>query len=43
MGLISDGDTWMEMMESRDLTSHTYDEKTADDILERIITLYFPC
>jgi nucleotidyltransferase substrate binding protein (TIGR01987 family) len=42
MGLISDGETWMEMLGSRNLTSHTYDEKTADDILEKIITLYFP-
>jgi nucleotidyltransferase substrate binding protein (TIGR01987 family) len=42
MDLISDGETWMEMLESRNLTSNTYDEKTADDILEKIITLYFP-
>jgi nucleotidyltransferase substrate binding protein (TIGR01987 family) len=42
MGLISDGDTWMNMLESRNITAHTYDEKTADDILEKIIREYYP-
>lgn len=42
MDLVSDGDTWMEMLESRNITSHTYDEKTADDILEKIVTKYYP-
>jgi len=42
MGLISDGDTWMNMLESRNITAHTYDEKTADDILEKIIRDYYP-
>jgi len=27
-GLIEDGDIWMEMLERRNLLSHTYDEKT---------------
>lgn len=35
-GLIEDGDVWMRMIESRNLTTHTYDEKTVEDILERI-------
>ena len=42
MDLISDGETWMNMLESRNITAHTYDEKTADDILEKIITKYYP-
>jgi nucleotidyltransferase substrate binding protein (TIGR01987 family) len=27
-GLIEDGETWMEMLERRNLLSHTYDEKS---------------
>ncbi len=42
MDLISDGETWMEMLESRNITAHSYDEKTADDILEKIVTKYYP-
>jgi len=42
INLISDGETWMEMLEARNITAHTYDEKTADDILEKIVTKYFP-
>jgi len=42
MDPISDGETWMNMLESRNITAHTYDEKTADDILEKIITKYYP-
>ncbi len=26
-GLIEDGDTWLQMVKSRNLTSHTYNEK----------------
>src|SRR5690554_4206667 len=31
--LIEDGDAWMEMVQSRNLTSHTYNEGTADEII----------
>lgn len=41
LGLIEDGQSWMEMIKSRNLTSHTYDEATADEILEMIKTEYF--
>lgn len=41
LGLIEDGQSWMEMIKSRNLTSHTYDETTADEILEMIKTEYF--
>ncbi|MFN8945641.1 MAG: nucleotidyltransferase substrate binding protein [Pseudobdellovibrionaceae bacterium] len=40
--LISKGDSWMEMIKSRNLTSHTYNKKIADDIVSKIITLYAP-
>lgn len=41
VGLITDGDTWMEMVKSRSATSHTYDESTANEITEAIRGSYF--
>lgn len=41
-GLIENGETWMEMIKSRVLTSHTYNEDVADDISRKIVTLYYP-
>lgn len=40
-GLITDGKGWMQMHRSRNLTSHTYDEDTADEIVEQIRGRYF--
>ena len=40
-GLIENGETWMEMIKSRVLTSHTYNEDIANDIANRIVTLYY--
>lgn len=40
--LIEDGETWMEMVKSRVLTSHTYNEDVADEISNKIVTLYYP-
>lgn len=31
--LIEDGDVWMEMVQSRNLASYTYNEDTADEII----------
>ena len=42
LGLISDGKTWMAMIDSRNLTSHTDDEETVENILEQIAGEYFP-
>ena len=41
-GLITDGEGWMEMIKSRNQTSHTYNQLIADEIVEKIINLYFP-
>lgn len=38
--LISDGEAWMDMLQSRNRTSHTYDEDTAREIVDAIITKY---
>lgn len=40
-GLILDGTVWMEMIKSRNLTSHTYNEKVAEDIVMKITNNYF--
>src|ERR1035441_7310461 len=40
-GLIIHGDTWMQMLKDRNRTSHTYNEKTADEIAENILIYYF--
>lgn len=40
--LISDGEAWMDMIKSRNKSSHTYNEETANDILTAIINTYFP-
>ena len=39
-GLIQDGKEWMKMIETRQRTSHTYNQETADDIAELIIDSY---
>jgi len=39
--LILDGDAWMEMIKSRNQTSHTYNKSTADQIVDSILSSYF--
>ncbi|WP_221394681.1 nucleotidyltransferase substrate binding protein [Dyadobacter sp. NIV53] len=39
-GVITDGEGWMDMIRSRNLTSHTYNEATADEIVFKIINIY---
>ncbi|RME51040.1 MAG: nucleotidyltransferase [Caldilineae bacterium] len=40
-GLIEAGEVWMDMIRSRNLTSHTYDEATAAQIASAIRNTYF--
>lgn len=40
-GLIENGEIWMNMIQSRNLTSHTYDEATASRIVSAILNAYF--
>ena len=42
MDIISDGEIWMSMIKSRNDTSHTYNEETAEDIYNKIISEYYP-
>jgi nucleotidyltransferase substrate binding protein (TIGR01987 family) len=39
--LIENGEAWMNMIQSRNLTSHTYDEVVAAEIASAIRTTYF--
>jgi len=39
-GLIENGEVWMKMIESRNLTSHTYNEETATEIVNSVIHSY---
>jgi nucleotidyltransferase substrate binding protein (TIGR01987 family) len=40
-GLVENGEAWMDMITSRNLTSHTYDEPTAANIAAAILGRYF--
>lgn len=40
LNLISDGHLWMDMIASRNKTSHTYNEETANEIFTKIINDY---
>lgn len=39
-GLIADGEGWMEMIKSRNQSSHTYNESVANEIVEGILGGY---
>ncbi len=41
-GLVENGETWMDMITSRILTSHTYNEDVAEKITAGIVNRYFP-
>lgn len=41
MNLIADK-AWMDTIGDRNLTSHNYDEETAEDIYESIVNIYHP-
>jgi nucleotidyltransferase substrate binding protein (TIGR01987 family) len=42
LGLISDGENWMDMLMSRNKTSHTYNEETANEICLAVTNDYYP-
>jgi nucleotidyltransferase substrate binding protein (TIGR01987 family) len=41
-GLVDDGEIWMDMIKSRNLTSHTYDKELANEIILKIVENYYP-
>ena len=42
VGLISSGDVWMDMIASRNRSSHTYNKETARQIVNAVLTEYQP-
>lgn len=40
-GIIEEGEIWMEMIKSRALTSHTYNEDTVIEITSKIKNIYY--
>ncbi|MGL2963515.1 nucleotidyltransferase substrate binding protein [Flavobacterium sp. RSB2_4_14] len=42
VGLIANGDIWLETIKSRNVTSHIYDHEEIKIILETILTRYLP-
>lgn len=40
VGLITSGEVWMDMIASRNRTSHTYNQETAKQIAEAIVNQY---
>jgi len=41
INLIENGEVWMDMIKSRNLTTHTYNDATAEDIFIKIVTEYY--
>ncbi len=41
-GLVTDGHAWISALEDRNLTTHTYNEQTADLVEQKIRNDYFP-
>lgn len=39
-GLIAEGEGWMEMIKSRNRSSHTYNRKVAEEIVHKVVTGY---
>lgn len=41
-GLVDDGETWMDMIKARNLTTHTYDCEVAEQIARDVLQLFEP-
>lgn len=41
IGLITEGELWLDMLEDRNLTSHTYDEIVANTIRDNILNTHY--
>ena len=40
-GFVENGEVWMDMIDKRNLTLHTYDEETAAEVVTAICNTYF--
>lgn len=41
-GLITEGETWMNMIKQRNLTSHSYSEELAESVTNAILEYFYP-
>jgi len=41
-GLVSDGEAWIDMIEARNLSSHTYNQEVASAIVTAVRDRYYP-
>jgi len=41
VGLVEDGQIWLDMVKSRNLSSHTYNQDTTDKIISAIVNHYY--
>jgi nucleotidyltransferase substrate binding protein (TIGR01987 family) len=41
-GLIEDGEAWMDMIKARNLSSHTYNQETAEEIVGKVLERFYP-
>jgi nucleotidyltransferase substrate binding protein (TIGR01987 family) len=41
-GIIEEGQGWIDALEDRNITTHTYDEATAEKVVSTIRAFYFP-
>lgn len=41
-GLVRDGEVWMDMIEKRNLSSHTYNQAIAETLAVAIVERYYP-
>lgn len=42
LSLIDDGQTWLDMVDDRIHSVHTYDEDKAEEIIDKIYTIHYP-
>lgn len=42
INLVEDGESWMDMIKSRNLTAHTYNDSVASEIFLKIVINYYP-
>jgi nucleotidyltransferase substrate binding protein (TIGR01987 family) len=40
--LMDDGNLWMIMIETRNITSHSYDKEIVEEVINNVISLYMP-
>ncbi len=41
LNIVEDGEGWMDMIQSRNKTSHTYNKETAEEIVAAVTTSYY--